>query len=266
MTNTTLNIETLENKAKIIRRHIINMLCNAESGHTGGSLSCVDILVALYFSFMNHKQKDKFILSKGHAAPALYATLAELGYFSLDKLKTLRKNDGYLQGHPVSTIPGIVASSGSLGQGLSIANGIALAAKLDKLQSKIFVLLGDGECDEGQVWEAAMLSSHYKLDNLIAIVDRNQLQIDGKTEDIMRLEPFAEKWKSFGWHVFETNGNNIEEIIYTLNSTKYVVDRPSVIIANTIKGKGVSFCEGVLSFHGTPPNKEQSLKALEELK
>jgi len=256
----------LEENAKIIRRHIINMLYNAESGHTGGSLSCVDILVALYFNIMNHTQNDKFILSKGHAAPALYATLAELDYFPINKLETLRKNDGYLQGHPVSTIPGVIASSGSLGQGLSIANGIALASKLDKNSSRIFVLLGDGECDEGQIWEAAMLSAHYKLDNLVAIVDRNQLQIDGKTEDIMCLEPFAEKWQSFGWHVFKTNGNNINEIICTLNKAKNVVNKPTVIIANTIKGKGVSFCEGVLAFHGTPPNKEETLKALEELK
>jgi transketolase len=265
------DIQELKNKTIIIRRHVIKMLHSAGSGHTGGSLSCIDILVVLYFHVMKHNPReeksgqDKFILSKGHAAPALYATLAECGYFSISELKSLRKNDGFLQGHPDVNIPGVEVSGGSLGQGLSTANGIALAGKLDRKMIQVYVLLGDGECDEGQIWEAAMLSAHYKLDNVIAIVDRNGLQIDGQTEKVMCLEPLSKKWESFGWHVIEIDGNNIAEIIEAFNETACVFGRPTVIIAHTFKGKGVSFMEWMNSFHGKAPSEEEMMKALEEL-
>lgn len=268
----TYDIRKLKDKATVIRRHVIRMVHSAGSGHPGGSLSCIDILVVLYFHVMKHEpqkkdgERDRFILSKGHAAPALYATLAECGYFPISKLESLRKNGGYLQGHPDSSIPGVEVSSGSLGQGLSCANGIALAARLDENPSRVFVLLGDGECDEGQIWEAAMLSAHYKLDNLVAIVDRNGLQIDGQTEKIMCLEPFSKKWKSFGWHVIEIDGNNIEEIIKAFHETEYVLGKPTVIIAYTFKGKGVSFMEWINAFHGKAPTEEEMIRALEELK
>jgi transketolase len=265
-------IKKLEEEAKIIRRHIVNMIYEAGSGHPGGSLSCVDILVTLYFYVMQHnpkdpewKNRDIFILSKGHAAPALYATLAEAGYFPIDELNLLRKMGGMLQGHPDNKIPGIEVSSGSLGQGLSVANGIALAGKLDGKDYRVYTLLGDGECDEGQIWEAAMLSAHYKLDNLTAIIDRNGLQIDGPTEKIMCLESIAEKWRAFGWHVIEIDGNKIEEIIKALDSAKDIKGRPTAIIAHTFKGKGVSFMEWINAFHGRAINKEEMMKALEEL-
>lgn len=266
------DIRKLKDKATVIRRHVIKTVHSAGSGHPGGSLSCIDILVVLYFHVMKHNpqkkdaERDRFILSKGHAAPALYATLAECGYFPISKLESLRKNGGYLQGHPDSSIPGVEVSSGSLGQGLSCANGIALAARLDENPSRVFVLLGDGECDEGQIWEAAMLSAHYKLDNLVAIVDRNGLQIDGQTEKVMSLEPFSKKWKAFGWHVIQIDGNNIEEIIKAFHETEYGIGKPTVIIAHTFKGKGVSFMEWINAFHGKAPTDEEMLRALEELK
>ena len=265
-------IRKLKEKTTVLRRHIIRMVYSAGSGHPGGSLSCIDILAVLYFHVMKHDpqkkliDRDRFFLSKGHAAPALYATLAECGYFPVSKLETLRKNGGYLQGHPDASIPGVEVSSGSLGQGLSAANGVALAARLDDIPSRIFVLLGDGECDEGQVWEAAMLSAHYKLDNLVAIVDRNGLQIDGQTEKVMSLEPFSKKWKSFGWHVIQIDGNNIEEIIKAFHETENIIGKPTVIIAHTFKGKGVSFMEWINAFHGKAPTEEEMIKALEELK
>jgi len=262
----------LEKKAETIRRHVLNMIYEAGSGHPGGSLSCVDILTALYFHTLQHNSKDpdwadrdRFILSKGHAAPTLYATLAEAGYFSVEELKLLRKMGSMLQGHPDNKIPGVEVSSGSLGQGLSAANGIALAGKLDKKNFRVYTLLGDGECDEGQIWEAAMLSSHYKLDNLTAIIDRNGLQIDGPTEKIMCLESIAEKWRAFGWHVIEVDGNKIEEIIKALDNAKNIKGQPTVIIAHTFKGKGVSFMEWINAFHGRALNKEEMKKALEEL-
>ena len=272
MTKTTPDILKLEEKASEIRRHVIRMLHSAGSGHTGGSLSCTDILVALYFHVMKHSpatdksdDQDRFILSKGHAAPALYATLAECGYFPVSELISLRKNDGYLQGHPDISISGVEVSGGSLGQGLSSASGIALAAKLDKKKLKVYALLGDGECDEGQIWEAAMLSAHYKLDNLIAIVDRNGLQIDGQTEKIMCLEPFARKWESFGWNVIEIDGNDMSQIIDAFDKAVCVIGRPTVIIGHTFKGKGVSFMEWMNSFHGKAPSEEEMIMALEEL-
>lgn len=265
-------IRKLEEKAKKIRIHIINMIHEAGSGHPGGSLSCTDILTVLYFHIMRHnssdpkwEDRDRFILSKGHAAPTLYAILAESGYFPIEELSSLRKIGCRLQGHADSRISGIDVSTGSLGQGLSIASGIACRGKIDKKHFRVYTLLGDGECDEGQIWEAAMFASHYKLDNLTAIIDRNYFQIDGLTEDIMSLEPLGSKWESFGWHVIEIDGNNIEEIITALDNTKKIKDRPTMIIARTIKGKGVSFLEHNNEFHGKALNEEEIKNAMLEL-
>lgn len=263
-------IKNLEEKAKNIRRHIVNMIYEAGSGHPGGSLSCVDIITTLYFHTMRHnplepkwENRDRFILSKGHAAPALYAILAEAGYFPIEELSSLRKIGCMLQGHSDYRTPGVEVSAGSLGQGLSIACGSAYAGKLDKKDFKVYVLLGDGECNEGQIWEAAMFASHNKLDNLITMIDRNSFQIDGPTEKIMSLEPFDDKWVSFGWNVIKIDGNNIPEIIISLGA-KIEKEKPTVIIANTTKGKGISFMEGN-DFHGKAPNEEEMKIALLEL-
>ncbi len=256
-----------------VRKDIIRMLGEAGSGHPGGSLSAVEIVVSLYFSVMRHrakepnwKDRDRFILSKGHCCPLLYAVLAKCGYFPAEKLLTLRKLGSPLQGHPHNIeLPGIEASTGSLGQGLSVANGIALAGKLNKKNYRVYCLLGDGETDEGQVWEAVMTANHYHLDNLCAIVDRNRLQIDGNTEDIMHLEPYPEKWKAFGWKVIEIEGNKIEEVLSAYRQAEKIKGKPSVVIAHTIKGKGVSFMENRVEWHGKAPKKEETEKALEEL-
>ena len=255
------------------RKHIIEMLYRAKSGHPGGSLSAVDTLVALYFAHMNHNPKkpcdpnrDRFILSKGHAVPALYAVLAECGYFSVEELKKLREINCMLQGHPVSLyVPGIEASTGSLGHGLSFANGVALARRLDKKDYNVYVMLGDGETDEGQVWEASAVASHYKLDHITALIDRNFLQIDGNTEDILRLESVRDRWSSFGWNVIEINGHDIKQILDALNEADDHKKQPSVIILNTVKGKGVSFMENNVDFHGVPPNEMEYNLAMEEL-
>lgn len=255
-----------------IRRHILKMIYHAGSGHPGGSLSCVEIITVLYFSVMKHdprqpemEDRDRFILSKGHAAPALYAVLAQCGYFPVRELDGLRKTGRLLQGHPHLGIPGIEVSTGSLGQGLSVACGIALNAKIEKIPYRTYVLLGDGECDEGQIWESAMLASHYKLDNLVAIVDRNGLQIDGLTEKIMRLEPLTKKWAAFGWNVIEVNGHDTTEIAEAFSSAHRSRGRPTVIIAHTFKGKGISFMEWIGSFHGKSLTKEELDRALAEL-
>lgn len=256
-----------------IRKHIIEMLFRARSGHPGGSLSATDALVALYFAHMKHNPKkpkdpdrDRFILSKGHAAPALYATLAESGYFDLKELSGLRQAECMLQGHPVCThTPGVEASTGSLGHGLSFANGVALAGKLDKKTYKVYVMLGDGETDEGQIWEAAAVASHYKLDNLIAMIDRNFLQIDGNTEEVLRLESVRDRWSSFGWNTIETDGHDIGKILDALKQACKKERQPSVIILNTIKGKGVSFMENNVDFHGVPPNEIERNLAIDEL-
>ena len=256
-----------------VRRHIIDEIYTAGSGHPGGSLSATDIIVALYFHFMNYDpenprwpDRDRFVLSKGHAAPALYAALAEKGVFPVEELMTLRKIGSRLQGHPdMRKLPGIEASTGSLGQGLSIGNGMALAGRLDRRPYNVYVMLGDGEVEEGQVWEAAMFAAHYKLDNLIAFLDRNKLQIDGETEKVMSIEPIADKWKAFGWEVMEINGHDFNEIIEAVNRAKEVRGRPVMIIAHTIKGKGVSFMEGSVHFHGKPPNDEEYRMAIKEL-
>ena len=266
-------IRALNLTAVKVRKHIIEMLYLAKSGHPGGSLSATDAIVALYGTHMNHNPKkpcdpdrDRFILSKGHAAPALYAVLAECGYFDDKELKKLREINCMLQGHPACLyVPGVEASTGSLGHGLSFANGIALAGKLDKKDYNVYVMLGDGETDEGQVWEAAASASHYKLDNLTAMIDRNFLQIDGRTEDVMRLESVKDRWSAFGWHVIEIDGHDIRQILEALEKADERKHKPSVIILNTVKGKGVSFMENNVDFHGVPPNEMEYNLAMKEL-
>jgi transketolase len=266
-------IKRLEILANKIRRHIIDMIYKAGSGHPGGSLSATDIMVALYFDVMNHKpdeptwpDRDRFVLSKGHAAPALYACLAEAGYFPVDELSTLRTIGSRLQGHPdMRKTPGVEASTGSEGQGLSMGVGIALAGKLDRKSYHVYVMVGDGENDCGQIWEAAMSASFFKLDNLTVLIDRNKLQLDGPTNMIMSIEPLADKWKAFGWNVIEINGHDFKEILEALEKAKHTKGAPSAIIAHTVKGKGVSFMEGAVGFHGQAPDKEQYLQAMKEL-
>jgi transketolase len=259
--------------ARKLRRHIITMTGKAGSGHPGGSLSAADIVTALYFRVLRHNpadplwpDRDRFILSKGHAAPLLYAALAESGYFPVEQLSTLRQIDSCLQGHTDCRFTvGVEMSAGSLGQGLSFSIGVALAGRLNQQSYKVFVLLGDGECDEGQVWEAAMAAAHFKLDNLIAIVDNNGIQLDGWNREIMNLEPFALKWQGFGWHVIEVDGHNLGQIINALEQAKLVKGQPAVIIAHTVKGKGVSFMENNPEFHGKAPTPAEMEKALKEL-
>ncbi|MCU0859764.1 MAG: transketolase [Thermoplasmata archaeon] len=266
-------IKELEGIARKVRLHSIKMIYDAGSGHPGGSLSSADILTALYFHIMKHDPKkpdwadrDRFVLSKGHGAPALYAVLAEAGYFEVEELCTLRKMGSRLQGHPcMGKTPGIEMSTGSLGHGLAAGNGMALAARLDRKLYRIYVLLGDGEMDVGETWEAAMLASHYKLDNVTAFIDRNRLQLDGPTEKIMSIEPLADKWKAFGWHVIEINGHAMKEIIHATNEAKGVKGRPTVIICHTVKGKGVSYMEGNLHFHGKAPSDSEYEQAMKEL-
>ena len=266
-------IEKLKSLARTIRVDILTMLNKAHSGHTGGSLSAVDILVSLYFYKMRHNpqnpqwpDRDRFVLSKGHGAPALYAILARSGYFDLSELMNLRKLGSILQGHPdMKATPGVDISTGSLGQGLSMANGMALALKLDKRPSRVYALMGDGENQEGQIWEAAMAAAHYKLDNVCGILDHNGLQIDGPVNEIMRIEPIADKWACFGWEVFRVNGHDFQEIISALNKAETVKNKPSLIVARTVKGKGVSFFEGKVEYHGVPPTDEELAKALVEL-
>jgi transketolase len=259
--------------AKRLRRHIITMIGKAGSGHPGGSLSSVEIAVALYWKVLRHKPsdpqwagRDRFILSKGHAAPMLYAILAERGYFPVTELTTLRQLDSRLQGHTDRTAtPGVEMSSGSLGQGLSFAIGTALAGRLNAQSHRVYVLLGDGECDEGQVWEAAMAAAHFKVDNLTAIVDNNGLQIDGWNCDVMNLEPLNKKWEAFGWHVIEVDGHDFTQLIDAFQQAKQVKGQPTVIIAHTVKGKGVSFMENNAHFHGVAPNAAEMETALKEL-
>lgn len=271
MADNTIN--ELEAIAKKLRRHVIQMVANAGSGHPGGSLSAADIVTALYFKVMQHDPKkpdwedrDRFILSKGHAAPILYAALAECGYFPKEWLGTLRKTGSCLQGHTDSDLtPGVDVSAGSLGQGLSIGIGMAIAARLNKKNYHVFVLMGDGECNEGQVWEAALTAPMLKANKLTAIVDLNGIQLDGRTKDIMDMEPFADKWRSFNWDVVQINGHNMAEIVSALTAAKSGQTRPTVIIAKTVKGKGVSYMENNVEYHGKVPNKEDTEKALAEL-
>lgn len=263
----------LASRAKAVRRDIVSMVAEAKSGHPGGSLSAVEILVTLYFCEMKvdpHRledpERDRFVLSKGHAAPVLYATLAEKGFFAKEELKTLRKVDSRLQGHPdMKNIPGVEMSTGSLGQGLSAANGMALAAKIDGRKSRVFALLGDGELEEGQVWEAAMFAPHYKLDNLTAFVDFNGLQIDGPIKEVMSPLPIPEKWKAFGWNVIEIDGHDFEAIYEAIQTAKTVTGRPTMIVAHTVKGKGVCSMENIADWHGKAPTAEECARFLAEL-
>ncbi|CDA16749.1 MAG TPA: transketolase [Clostridiaceae bacterium] len=267
------DVKALEKIANDIRIGVIEAVYSAKSGHPGGSLSCADILTVLYFNQMNINEKepnakvrDRFVLSKGHCSPALYSTLARKGYFEKEKLLTFRNIESNLQGHPdMNKVPGVDMTSGSLGQGLSVANGMALASKLNEDGYRVYCLLGDGEIEEGQVWEAAMTSNKYKLDNLCVIVDNNNLQIDGKIEEVKGLTNIGDKFKSFGFEVLQIDGNNIEELLNAFNVAKQIKGRPTVIIAKTIKGKGVSFMENKVEWHGRAPKEEEYKQAIEEL-
>jgi len=260
-------------KARQIRRHIIKMLGQAGSGHTGGSLSASDIAACLYFWEMNIDpsqphwvERDRFVLSKGHAAPVLYAVLAEKGFFPPDHLNNLRKLGSPLQGHPdMRKVPGVEASTGSLGQGISWAVGMALAGKMDNKSYRVYTLLGDGEIEEGMVWEAAMAAAHYKLDNLIAFVDHNGLQIDGRVEEVMSPLPIPDKFKAFGWEVLEIDGHDHKQIMKALNTARSVKGKPTAVVAHTVKGKGCSFMEDRVEWHGVAPKPDEVEKALAEL-
>lgn len=259
--------------ANVIRKDIVSMICKSKSGHPGGSLSAVEILTALYFDQMNidptnpkMEDRDRFVLSKGHAAPALYATLSERGYFDKEELNHLRQIGSMLQGHPdMKKIPGVEMSTGSLGQGFSVACGMAMAAKLDNAPWNVYALLGDGEVQEGIIWEAAMSAAHYKLDNMIAFLDYNGLQIDGDVESVMNINPIEDKFKTFGWNVITIDGHDFDQIFAALDMARDTVDKPTMIIAKTVKGKGVSFMENQASWHGSAPNEEQVNQALSEL-
>ncbi|MFH1202586.1 MAG: transketolase [Candidatus Omnitrophota bacterium] len=272
MSYTKEDIKLLEAKAKQIRRLIIQMLAEARSGHPGGSLSATDLITCLYFKVLRHDPKkpdwpdrDRFHLSKGHCCPLWYAVLAESGYFKKEELLTLRKLGSILQGHPDRGVCGVDVASGSLGQGLSVALGMSLAAKIDKKDYHIYCLMGDGEIQEGNIWEAAMAAAHFKCDNLCAMLDYNGFQIDGKIQDIMDIEPVVEKWKAFGWYTIEIDGHNIAQILDAFSQAKTIKDKPTIIIAHTVKGKGVSFMEHVVDFHGRAPTAEEAQRALKEL-
>lgn len=266
------DILELKKKAVEIRKDILKMLMLAGSGHTGGSLSIVEILLALYYYKLkadpkkpDWNKRDRFLLSKGHGCPALYAVLADRGYFPKEKLWSLRKLGSQLQGHPQLGLPGIEISSGSLGQGLSIAGGMALAARVEKSDIRIYCLLGDGETNEGQIWEAAMTAAHYKLDNVCAIIDFNKLQIDGFCCEVKDMGSFIHKWENFGWHTIEADGHDIEKIMDALDEAEKIKGKPTIIIAHTVKGKGVSFVENKVEWHGIAPKKEEYEKAVLEL-
>jgi transketolase len=269
----TQNIEELKEISKRIRRHIVEMIGAAKSGHPGGSLSSVEILVTLFYDVMRHDpanpgwpDRDRCILSKGHAAPVLYSVMAECGYTPVDQLMTLRKLGSIYQGHPDRRfIPALEASTGSLGQGLSLAAGMGVAARLDQRPSRSYVILGDGEIQEGQIWEAAMFGAFHKLDNVVAIVDYNRIQLDGFVKDIMELEPLAAKWQAFGWHTIEVDGHDIAALQAAFAEAASVKGKPTCLIAHTVKGKGVSFMENNPKYHGVAPSKEEVAVALQEL-
>ena len=266
-------IAELKETANNIRIGIIEAVFNAKSGHPGGSLSVADILTYLYFEEMNvdpanpaDPMRDRLVLSKGHCSPALYSTLAHKGFFPVDDLKTFRKSDSYLQGHPdLKKVPGVDMSSGSLGQGLSVACGMALSAKLNNEDRRVYAVLGDGESEEGQIWEAAMFASHYGLTNLCAVVDWNGLQIDGPVAEVIGPAPFDTKFEAFGWNAIEINGHDFEAIEDAFKKARECTDKPTVIIAKTVKGKGVSFMENNVSWHGAAPNAEQYGIAMNDL-
>ena len=265
--------KVLNGIARNIRKDIVTMIHGSKSGHPGGSLSAVEVLTSLYFDEMNvdarspkMEDRDRFVLSKGHAAPVLYATLAEKGYFDKKELNSLRKMGAMLQGHPdMKGTPGVEMSTGSLGQGFSVACGMAMASKLDNAPWRVYTLLGDGEVQEGIVWEAAMSAAHYKLDNLVAFLDYNGLQIDGEVEKVMNIGPIMDKFKSFGWNVIEIDGHDFDQIFAALDMARETVGKPTMIIAKTVKGKGVSFMENNASWHGTAPTDSDLEKALAEL-
>ncbi len=266
-------IDNLKRQARTIRKHVVRMIGTAGSGHPGGSLSATDILTVLFFHEMRHKpddpdwpDRDRFILSKGHAAPALYAAYAESGYCSVEDLDSLRKLGSPFQGHPdIRMLPILEASTGSLGQGLSIGIGMALAARIDRRDYRVYVLLGDGEVQEGQVWEAAMFATHHRIGNLIAIIDYNKQQLDGWIKNIIEIKPLTDKWKAFGWHTQEIDGHDLESIIDAFDRAKAVSDQPSIIIAHTTKGKGIDFMEDNPYYHGVAPTPEDTIRALEML-
>lgn len=272
MPYTEKQIRELEARTRQIRKTIVEIICQACSGHPGGSLSSVELVTALYFAVLRHDPKnpkwperDRFHMSKGHCCPLWYTVLAEAGYFPKEELPKLRKLGAMLQGHPDRRTPGVDVASGSLGQGLSVALGMSLAARLDKKDYRVYCLIGDGESQEGNIWEAAMAASHYKCDNLCAILDYNGLQIDGKVSEIMGIEPVKDKWQAFGWETIEIDGHNMAEILAAFDRAKTIKLKPSIIIAHTTKGKGVSFMENVCNFHGVAPTKEEVLKACKEL-
>jgi len=267
-------VADLKRKAHDFRRDILEMTYAAGSGHPGGSLSAIDILTVLYYHTMRVDPKnpmwpdrDRFVLSKGHSCPALYAILADLGFFPKEELMRLRKPGSILQGHPdMNLTPGVEMSTGSLGQGLSVACGMAIAARLDGKDYRVYCMVGDGEAQEGNIWEGAMLAAHHRLDNLTTILDRNVMQIDGTTEQIMALEPLAEKWRAFGWNVLEIDGHDMVQIISALELAKGTKGKPTMIVANTVKGKGISFMENELAYHGRALTKEEMERAREELR
>lgn len=269
-----LSVEALKEKAKVIRRHVVEMISAAKSGHPGGSLSAADLMTALYFGgIIRHDpqnpsdpDRDRFIMSKGHAVPVLYATLAEAGFLPVEQLTTLRKLGSPLQGHPSKAdYPLMEASTGSLGQGLSVGIGMAMAGKLNQKDYRVYVMIGDGEAEEGQIWEAAMSAPARKLDNLVAILDYNKFQLDGSIEEILNWAPVAEKWSAFGWHVIEVDGHDIAAILQAFAQAKTVTGKPVCIVAHTVKGQGVSFIAGNNDWHGKAPSVEERDKALAEL-
>lgn len=266
-------VKELENMAKEVRKGIIEAVYHAQSGHPGGSLSVADILTVLYFNELNidennskWEDRDRFVLSKGHCSPALYSCLANRGFFPVEDLKTFRNIDSYLQGHPdMKKIPGVDMTTGSLGQGLSTAVGMAIAGKMDNKSYRVYSVLGDGEIEEGQIWEAAMSANKYHLDNLCVIVDNNNLQIDGTIEEVMSPYPIDEKFRSFGFEIIKIDGHNMQEILDAFDVAKHVKGKPVCIIAKTVKGKGISFMENQVGWHGKAPNEEQYKMAMEEL-
>lgn len=268
-----LNIKELERKAYVLRKNVINMIGIGHRGHYGGALSSAEIMTALYFYKMNHRpdnpkweDRDRFVLSKGHSCPILYSALAESGYFNMEHLKTFKDLNSILQGHPdVLKTPGVEANTGSLGQGLSIGLGMALGLRLDKRDSKVYVIMGDGEMGEGQIWEAGIVAAHYKLNNLVAFLDHNKIQAMGFTKDRINVGSLAEKWKAFGWHTVEIDGNNMEEVVKVLDDADYITDKPVMVIAHTLKGKGISFTENTPAFHNNLMTEIQFEQALFEI-
>ncbi|MDQ2085421.1 transketolase [Herbivorax sp. ANBcel31] len=266
-------VKELKKQATVIRKHVIEAVYNAKSGHPGGSLSSADILTVLYFNEMrvdsnkpDWEDRDRFVLSKGHCSPVLYGTLAEKGFFAVEEIKKFRQADSFLEGHPsMRNVPGVDMSTGSLAQGISTAVGMALAGKLDKKNYNVFALLGDGEIQEGQVWEALMCAAHYKLDNLIAFLDHNGLQIDGKITDVMSPEPVVDKFKAFGWNVITIDAHDYNQIQEAISEGKKTEGKPTMIVAESVKGKGVSFMENEAGWHGAPPNDEQRDEAIAQL-